>query len=106
MVSLSPAAVDIQTIVLDNILAITPGDTLQLAIIGFVSLAVLIVKWKDLLLVFFDENHTRSICLNTVLRILFFTLLSLEMVVTLQTVGTFLVICMVVVICRGRLPIC
>ncbi|PON10691.1 hypothetical protein C2W62_48740, partial [Candidatus Entotheonella serta] len=47
MVSLSPMSVSIQTIVLGNILAITPEDTLQLAIIGFVSLAVLLVKWKD-----------------------------------------------------------
>ena len=34
MVSLSPTSVNIQTIVLGNILAITPEDTLQLAIIG------------------------------------------------------------------------
>src|SRR5687768_17760284 len=33
MVSLSPAAVNVQTIVLGNILAITPADTLQLVII-------------------------------------------------------------------------
>ena len=42
MVSLSPTSVNIQTIVLGNILAITPEDTIQLAIIGFVSLAVLL----------------------------------------------------------------
>ena len=35
MVSLSPTSVNIQTIVLGNILAITPEDTLQLAVIGF-----------------------------------------------------------------------
>ena len=64
MVSLSPTSVNIQTIVLGNILAITPEDTLQLAIIGFVSLAVLLVKWKDLMVVFFDESHARSIGLN------------------------------------------
>ena len=34
MVSLNPMAVSIQTITMGNILAITPGDTLQLAIIG------------------------------------------------------------------------
>ncbi|MBX4871519.1 iron/manganese ABC transporter permease subunit SitC [Rhizobium bangladeshense] len=97
MVSLKPAAVNIQTIVLGNILAITPEDTLQLAIIGFVSLAVLLVKWKDLMVTFFDENHARSIGLNpTVLKIMFFTLLSASTVAALQTVGAFLVICMVV----------
>jgi manganese/iron transport system permease protein len=97
MVSLSPTSVNIQTIVLGNILAISPEDTLQLAIIGFVSLAVLLVKWKDLLVVFFDESHARSIGLNpTALKIMFFTLLSASTVAALQTVGAFLVICMVV----------
>jgi manganese/iron transport system permease protein len=97
MVSLSPTSVNIQTIVLGNILAITPEDTLQLAIIGFVSLAVLIVKWKDLMVTFFDETHARSIGLNTTaLKIMFFTLLSASTVAALQTVGAFLVIAMVV----------
>lgn len=97
MVSLAPMSVNIQTIVLGNILAITPEDTLQLAIIGFVSLAVLFVKWKDLMVTFFDENHARSVGLNpTWLKIMFFTLLSACTVAALQTVGAFLVIAMVV----------
>ncbi len=97
MVSLSPAAVNIQTIVLGNILAITPQDTLQLAIIGFVSLTVLLAKWKDLMVVFFDENHARSIGLNPgLLKVVFFTLLSACTVAALQTVGAFLVIALVV----------
>lgn len=97
MLSLSPASVNIQTITLGNILAITPSDTLQLAIIGGVSLVVLLAKWKDLMAVFFDENHARSIGLRPEwLRILFFTLLSASTVAALQTVGAFLVIAMVV----------
>ena len=76
MVSLNPLAVSIQTIVMGNILAITPEDTLQLAIIGFVSLAVLLAKWKDLMVTFFDENHARSIGLRPdLLKLLFFALL-------------------------------
>src|SRR5690606_27590658 len=72
MVSLSPASVNIQTIVLGNILAVTPQDTLQLVIIAGVSLAILTVKWKDLMVTFFDENHARSVGLNpTFLRVLF-----------------------------------
>ncbi|NJL07258.1 MAG: metal ABC transporter permease [Methylacidiphilales bacterium] len=97
MVSLSPTSVNIQTIILGNILAITPEDTLQLAIIGVVSLIVLLVKWKDLMVVFFDESHARTIGLNPLLlKILFFTLLSACTVAALQTVGAFLVIAMVV----------
>lgn len=97
MVSLKPMAVSIQTIVLGNILAITPEDTAQLACIGFVSLAILAVKWKDLMVTFFDESHARSVGLNpTALKILFFTLLAACTVAALQTVGAFLVIALVV----------
>ncbi|MBO6724689.1 MAG: metal ABC transporter permease [Rhizobiaceae bacterium] len=97
MVSLSPASVNIQTIVLGNILAITPTDTLQLVIISVVTLTVLTLKWKDLMVTFFDESHARSIGLNTgLLRVVFFTLLAASTVAALQTVGAFLVIAMVV----------
>jgi len=97
MVSLSPTSVSVQTITMGNILAITPGDTIQLAIIGFVTLAVLLAKWKDFMVTFFDENHARSIGLKPdILRIVFFTLLSASCVAALQTVGAFLVIALVV----------
>ena len=97
MVSLSPTSINIQTIVLGNVLAITPSDTLQLIIISGVSLAILLVKWRDLMVVFFDETHARSIGLSpNKLKILFFTLLSASTVAAMQTVGAFLVIAMVV----------
>lgn len=97
LVSVSPTSVDIKTITLGNILAITPEDTLQLVIIGVVSLAVLLLKWKDLMVTFFDETHARSIGLRTgMLKVVFFTLLSASCVAALQTVGAFLVIAMVV----------
>ena len=97
MVSLSPTSVNIQTIVLGNILAISPADTLQLVIIGGVSLAILAVKWKDLMVTFFDESHARTIGLNPAfIKGLFFTLLSASTVAALQTVGAFLVVAMVV----------
>ncbi len=97
MISVNPIAVDVQTIVMGNILAITPEDTLQLIIIGLVSLAVLMAKWKDLMVTFFDENHARSIGLRPqFLKAVFFALLSASVVAAMQTVGAFLVIAMVV----------
>lgn len=97
MASLAPVSVNIQTIILGNILAITPEDTLQLAIIGGVSLAVLLFKWKALMLVFFDENHARSVGINPFfIKALFFVLLSACTVAAMQTVGAFLVVAMVV----------
>ncbi|KPF46218.1 metal ABC transporter permease [Rhizobium sp. AAP43] len=97
MVSISPVSIDIKTIVLGNILAITPADTLQLVLIGGVSLLVLTLKWKDLMVTFFDENHARSIGLKPErLKVIFFTLLAASTVAAMQTVGAFLVIAMVV----------
>ncbi|EKE1210448.1 iron/manganese ABC transporter permease subunit SitC [Salmonella enterica] len=97
MVSLNPMSVNIQTIILGNVLTIAPADIAQLAIIGAASLTILLLKWKDLMVVFFDETHARSIGLNPGrLKLLFFTLLSVSTVAALQTVGAFLVICLVV----------
>ncbi|MGI9353716.1 MAG: metal ABC transporter permease, partial [Rhizobiaceae bacterium] len=97
MVSINPVSISVQTITMGNILAITPQDTLQLVIIGAVSLVVLLTKWKDLLVVFFDENHARSIGLRPdLLKAVFFVLLSASVVAAMQTVGAFLVIAMVV----------
>ncbi|SFR46570.1 metal ABC transporter permease [Litoreibacter janthinus] len=97
MISLSPASVNIQTIIMGNILAISPADTLQLALIGGVSLVVLLAKWRDLMVTFFDESHARSIGLRPeLLKVVFFTLLSACTVAAMQTVGAFLVIAMVV----------
>ena len=97
MDSLAPASVNVQTIVFGNILAVTPFDAAQLLIIGVVTLVLLMLFWKDLLAVFFDESHARSIGLRVdALKLLFFTLLAASTVAALQTVGAFLVIAMVI----------
>jgi manganese/iron transport system permease protein len=95
--SIRPTSVSVQTIVLGNILAISNEDIVQVAIISVVSLIVLSLKWKDLMVTFFDESHARSMGLNTsALKVVFFTLLSACTVAALQTVGACLVIAMVV----------
>jgi len=97
MVSLVPTPVNVQTIIMGNVLAITRSDTVQLALIGSVSFALLMWKWRDLLAVFFDEQHAQSIGLNPFrLKLLFFALLSACTVAAMMTVGAFLVIAMVV----------
>ncbi len=97
MASIWPTSVSVQTIVLGNILGISNEDIVQVVAIATVSLAVLALKWKDLMVTFFDESHARSIGLNTTaLKVTFFTLLSACTVAALQTVGACLVIAMVV----------
>lgn len=97
LVSINPTAVNVQSIVLGNILGISDDDAFQVVLIAAVSLAILLVKWKDLMVVFFDETHARTVGINpTRLKLLFFTLLSACTVAALQTVGACLVIAMVV----------
>ncbi len=97
VISLYPMSVSIETIIMGNILAISYSDMIQLLIIGFVSLFILFLKWREFMVVFFDETHARTVGLNpSILKIIFFTLLSASIVAAMQTVGAFLVIAMVV----------
>ncbi len=97
IVSINPTSVNVQSIVLGNILAISDEDVTQVIVIAAVSLTVLGLRWKDLMLTFFDESHARSVGLDPWrLRVLFFVLLSACTVAALQTVGAVLVIAMVV----------
>jgi manganese/iron transport system permease protein len=97
LVSINPTSVNVQSIVLGNILGISDEDANQVVIISAVTFAVLLFKWRDLMVVFFDEGHARSIGLSPGrLKVLFFTLLSAAVVAALQTVGACLVIAMVV----------
>ena len=97
MISLNPISVSIETIALGKILSITTSDTIQLAIIGIISLLILLLKWRDFFLVFFDESHAKSVGLNpNLLRFIFFTMLSACCVAAMQTVGALLVIAMII----------
>ncbi len=97
LVSINPTSINIQSIILGNILTIPDSDAAQVVIISIACLALLSLKWKELVAVFFDEDHARSIGLPVQgLKIMFFTLLSASTVAALQTVGACLVIAMVV----------
>lgn len=97
LVSINPTAVNLQAVIFGNVLAISDEDVVQVVIIAGLSLAFLGLRWKDMMLAFFDESHARSVGINPLhLRVLFFVLLSACTVAALQTVGAILVIAMVV----------
>ena len=97
LLSLYPSNLNLRTIIFGNILAISDPDIAQVLIISALSIAVLGVKWRDLLLYCFDEKHARSVGLNTrFLHFLLLALLSATAVAALQTVGACLVVAMLV----------
>lgn len=97
IISIFPMSINVQSIVLGNILAISDEDVWQVVLIGTISIAILLLKWKDLTLLFFDESHARSVGINPkALYFLFFVLLAGSTVAALQTVGAILVVAMVI----------
>jgi manganese/iron transport system permease protein len=95
--SLNPTSVRLQSIVFGNVLAISDVDMWQVLAVSAVTLAVLALRWRDLMLVFFDEAQARTVGLSPRgLYVLFFVLLSAATVAALQTVGALLVIALLV----------
>ena len=97
IISINPTAVNVQEILFGNILGISDADMIQVGIVMAVALLFLLAFWKDLLLVFFDEIHAKSVGLSPKFyQVIFFSLLSACVVSALQTVGAILVIAMVI----------
>jgi manganese/iron transport system permease protein len=80
-------------ILFGNILGIGAGDLAAVAAISAAVLAVLALRWRDLLLHAFDAAQARALGLNvTALHYGFLVLLSATIVATLKAVGLILAI--------------
>lgn len=97
LISLFPAGLDLKTIIFGNILAIAPEDVAQLVAISVACLAVVALKWRDLLLFSFDPHQARMLGLRVrLLHLTLLLLLSATTVAALQTVGALLVVAMLI----------
>lgn len=98
LVSVVPSQIDLGHIVFGNILGVGPADLVQIAVIGAVALALLIVRRRDLTLFAFDPAHAHSIGLSPRrLSALLLGLLALTAVVGLQIVGVVLVVALLII---------
>ena len=97
LISLYPTRVDLKTIIFGNILGIAAGDVVQLVIVSLVCLAIILLKWRDLMLFCFDANQARALGMRVgALHVLLLILLSATAVAALQAVGACLVVAMLV----------
>ncbi len=97
LISLYPTRVDLKTIILGNILGIAAGDVVQLVIVSLICLAIILLKWRDLMLFCFDANQARALGMRVgALHVLLLLLLSATAVAALQAVGACLVVAMLV----------
>lgn len=84
-------------ILFGNVLGVSIRDLVETALVAGVTLAIVVVKRRDLLLYCFDPNHARSIGLPVqVLHYGLLILLSLTIVAALKAVGIILVIAMLI----------
>ncbi len=92
-------------ILFGSLLGISKSQMIQTTIFGVIALGFILIFRRDLLLFCFDPSHARSIGLNvSFLYYLFLALLSLSIVVSIQAVGTILVIAMLITPgCTARL---
>lgn len=95
--SRTPSDMHLDHILVGNILGISKSQFVQTLWMGAAVLAVTLVLRRDLLLICFDPGQARVMALPArVLNYLLLGLLSLAIVVSLQTVGIILVIAMLV----------
>jgi manganese/iron transport system permease protein len=84
-------------ILFGNVLGVTVRDLIETAVIAGGTLAIVLLRRRDLLLYCFDPNHARAIGLPVrVLHYGLLVLLSLTIVGSLKAVGIILVIAMLV----------
>lgn len=92
-----PSNVDLDHILFGNVLGISQLDIIQTLIAAAITLAVIVVRRKDLLLFCFDPNQAKAIGLNTqAMYYTFLSVLALTIVTALQTVGIVLVLAMLI----------
>lgn len=84
-------------ILFGNVLGVNMRDLFETSLVAGVTLAIVVIKRRDLLLYCFDPNHARSIGLPVqVLHYGLLILLSLTIVAALKAVGIILVIAMLI----------
>ncbi|MFT3899481.1 MAG: metal ABC transporter permease [Gordonia sp. (in: high G+C Gram-positive bacteria)] len=98
LVSITPSQIDLNHIVFGNVLGVSTADVWQIAILGAIVAAVLILKRRDFTLYAFDPSHAFAIGLNPrLLGATLLGLLALTAVTALQVVGVVLVVAMLII---------
>ncbi|MFH5824443.1 metal ABC transporter permease [Georgenia sp. AZ-5] len=98
LISVTPSQTDLNHILFGNLLGVSPEDLLQVVLLGAVTLAVLVLKRRDLTLYAFDTTHAQAVGLNPRrLGALLLAVLALTVVVALQAVGVVLVVAMLII---------
>lgn len=97
LISLNPTSINISAIIYGNILGMSDADLWQIMVIAVLTLLLIALKWRDFMLLFFDE--TQAVASGLAVhrwKVVFFAMLSAAIVASLQAVGAILVIALVI----------
>ncbi|MFE9644392.1 metal ABC transporter permease [Streptomyces sp. NPDC006365] len=98
LISVTPSQTDLNHIIFGSLLGVDSADLIQIAALGAVTLAVLILKRRDFTLYAFDPTHAQAIGLSPrLLGAALLGLLAFTCVVALQVAGVILVVAMLVI---------
>lgn len=98
LISVFPSQTDLGHILFGNVLGVSPADLIQIAVIGLVVFAIVLLMRRDFTLYAFDRTHAHAIGLSPrILGALLLGLLALTTVVALQIVGIILVVAMLII---------
>ncbi len=97
MISFAQSATDLYHILFGNVLAVRESDLQMTAIVSGIVLLFVFIFYKELKITSFDPMMAKAYGLNiTLIHYLLMFFLTLVAVVSLQTVGTILVIAMLI----------
>lgn len=98
LISVTPSHTDLNHILFGNVLGISTADVLQIAVLGLLVSAVLLIKRKDFVLVVFDPNYAQAIGLHPhIISGVLLVMLALTNVLAVQIVGVVLVVAMLII---------
>jgi manganese/iron transport system permease protein len=90
-------ATDLTHILIGNILAVTADDLLTMFVIGVIVVAVIVLFYKELLIISFDPTLSQTLRLpGETLRMTLLVLLAFTVVISLRAVGVAMVAAMLV----------
>ncbi|WP_186343362.1 metal ABC transporter permease [Gordonia crocea] len=98
LISVTPSQTDLNHIIFGNLLGVSTSDLVQIAVLGAVVAAVLILKRRDFTLYAFDPMHAFALGANPrLIGATLLGLLALTAVTALQVVGIVLVVAMLII---------
>ena len=99
-------AVDLLHFLFGNLLSVTTADLVRIGAVSVIITAVILLLYKELVLVTFDRVFAASLRLkSTMLTYLLYLLIALAIVVALQTIGIALVVTLMVAPAAAALQI-